>query len=132
MYLDKLPGLKAKLLEATDFGEIFEYFFTELGNDAAFACSGEPTQDRLLLQSAATATARTVGEAGAFVGTLQRIASHRFVHGAFSFGDTWQVLVLYFEDLNLGFLAIGDASGPSRFTRFSVILSPDGKPPKVH
>ncbi|MFO0762471.1 MAG: hypothetical protein U0359_38890 [Byssovorax sp.] len=132
MYLDKLAGLKTTLLEATDLSEIFEHFVEELGSDPSFARSGEATKDEPLLKAAATAAAQSTGEAGAMVGNAFRIRSHRFVHGSFSYGKKWQLILLYFDDVKQGFLAIGDEEGPSRFTRFSVIATPDGKRPKVH
>jgi len=132
MYLDKLPTLKKKLLEATDFSEIVEYFFEELGNDPAFARSGEPTSDKRLLTSLAQVAARTAGTTGVFSGNAFRITYHRFVHGAFSLGKKWTIMMFYFEDLEQGFMALGDDSGPSHFTRFSLIDSPDGKPPRLH
>lgn len=132
MYLDKLPTLKEKLLTATDFSEIVEYLFDELGNDPAFARAGKPTSDKRLLTSLAQVAARTVGASGAFSGQAFRISSHRFVHGAFSLGKKWTIMMFFFEDIEQGFMAIGDDSGPSHFTRFSLIDSPDGKAPKVH
>jgi len=131
MYLDKLPALKQKLLEATDLSDIVQYFFDELGNDVAFAKSGEPTSDKLFMTTLAQVAARTAGEAGVFQGTACRIASHRFVHGVFSLGK-WTAIMFYFEEIEQGFMALGDEQGPSRFTRFSVIPTPDGQRPKIH
>src|SRR5262245_53709712 len=111
MYLDKLPTLKKKLLEATDFTEIVEYLFEELGNDPAFARSGKPTSNKRLLTTLAQVAASTVGTTGVFSGQAFRIASHRFVHGAFSLGREWTIMMFFFEDLDQGFMAIGDDSG---------------------
>jgi hypothetical protein len=132
VYLDKLPGLKKTLLDATELSDIFEYFFNELGSDHAFARSGEPTTDPRLLTTLAQVAARTAGEAGAFEGTACRIASHRFVHGTFTLAGKWTAIVIYFEDLEQGFMALGDEGGPSRFTRFSLVASPDGEGPAIH
>jgi len=132
MYLDKLPALKKKLLEATDFSEIVEYFFEELGNDPEFALSGKPTKDMRLYTTLAQVAAQTMGETGVFMGQAYRIASHRFVHGTFTLGSKWTALMFYFEELEQGFMAIGDHRGPDHFTRFSLIETPDGKPPRLH
>jgi hypothetical protein len=44
----------------------------------------------------------------------------------------WTMMMFYFEDVEQGFLALGDEKGPDRFVRFSLIASPDGKPFMVH
>lgn len=132
MYLDKLPGLKKKLLEATVFSEVYEHFTEELGSDLAFARSGVPTDDKRILTSLGQVVARVTGEGGLLVGTVCRIASHRFLHGSFSYGKKWSLIMFYFEDVEQGFLAVGDHGGPSIFTRFSLVASPDGEPIQVH
>jgi hypothetical protein len=131
MDASKIAVLKKKLLEAKDFHEIVEYFFEQFGSDAAFARSGKPMNDQRFLTALAQVAATTTGEKGAFSGTPSRVAAHRLVHGAFTFG-AWTVMMFYFEDVEQGFMALGDDSGPSRFTRFSFVATPDGQSPKIH
>jgi len=40
--------------------------------------------------------------------------------------------MFYFEELEQGFVALGDESGPSLYVRFSVIEPPAGKAITVH
>ena len=128
----KVATLKKKLLEATDLTEILEYYFAEFGNDPAFARSGDPLDDNRFLTALGQAVLCTVGEkAGILRGTPVRVAEHRLVHGAFDLGK-WTIMMFYFEDVEQGFLAVGDARGPDRFTRFSLVMPPDGKPIQVH
>lgn len=129
---NKLATLKKKLLEAKDLTEIADYFLNDLGNDAAFARSGEPIEDQRFLAALGQVVARTVGaKVGMLRGTPVRVAEHRLVHGAFDFGK-WTIMMFYFDDVEQGFLALGDERGPDRFARFSLVASPDGKPIKVH
>lgn len=128
----KLATLKKKLLEATDFIEIADCFVEDLGNDPEFARSGKPYNDKRFLTALAQATSRALGgKTGVFQGTPRRIAEHRMVHAAFTFGD-WIGMMFYFEDVEQGFMALGDQEGPNHFVRFTLIATPDGKPPTVH
>ena len=128
----KIATLKRKLIEATDFGEIADYFLDNLGNDLAFMMSGERYADtRFVTALAQAVTAASGSDGGVFQGTPRRMAEHRLVHGAFTFGP-WTGMMFYFEDVEQGFLALGDEQGPSRFCRFSLVESPDGKPITIH
>src|SRR5262249_5696058 len=99
----KVAKLKQTLLEATDFHDIVAYFFQEFGNGAAFARAGGPMNDERFLMAPGQVAARTVGaKIGVFRGTPARVAEHRLVHGAFTFG-TWTVMMFYFEDVQQGF-----------------------------
>lgn len=128
----KLATLKRKLIEASDFTEIADYFIEDLGNDRAFALSGKPYHDKRFLTALAQATAGALGgKTGVFQGTPRRIAEHRLVHGAFTFGE-WIGMMFYFEDIEQGFMALGDQEGPNHFVRFTLVGTPGGKPPTIH
>jgi hypothetical protein len=127
----KIATLKQKLLLATDFTEIVEYFM-ELGNDFAFIESGEPwSNPRFVAALGKAMSAATGGEGGVLETSPRRVAEHRLVHGVVEMGK-WVGMMFYFEDVEQGFLALGDESGPSRYIRFSLIESPNGKPVTVH
>lgn len=128
----KIAALKRKLLEATDFTETAELFLDDLGNDLAFVSSGKPYHDRTFLTALAQAAAAARGTTGGvYKGTHRRIAEHRLIHGGFTF-EGWTGMMFYFEDVAQGFMALGDEQGPSKFVRFSLITSPDGKVVKIH
>jgi len=128
----KIATLKRTLVEATDFTDIADIFLEELGNDLAFINSGKRYSDKRFLTDFAQAAAAVSGTpTGVFEGKLKRVAEHRMVHGAFTYGE-WTGMMFYFEDLQQGFMALGDETGPSRFSRFSLIPAADGKGITIH
>jgi hypothetical protein len=129
----KIATLKHKLLTATAFTEILEYYFAEFGSNAAFARTGETMKDPRFAAALAQVVSKAVTVKGraTFEGTPLRIAAHHLIHGAFWYAK-WTVMMFYFEDVKQGFMAIGDDGGPSHFTRFSFVESPDGGPIQVH
>jgi hypothetical protein len=129
---NRIVALKKKLVEATDFDEIAELFLEDLGNDLAFMKSGKRYSDEAFVTALAeTAAAVLEIPVGVYQGTLRRVARYRMIHGAFTIGE-WTAMMFFFEDLDQGFLAAGDAEGPSRFVRFSFIPKADGKKIPIH
>lgn len=127
----KIATLKQRLLQAKDFTEIVEYFMA-LGNDPAFITSGEPwSNERFAAALAKAVLAAIGGPGGVFRTSPFRVAEHRLIHGVVEIGK-WVGMMFYFEDVEQGFVALGDESGPSVYVRFSLIESPDGKPVTVH
>jgi len=128
----KIAALKRKLIEATDFTEIAELFIEDLGNDMGFITSGKPYLDKRFITTVAQAAATAVGtNEGVYQGTPSRVAEHGLIHGAFTFGE-WTGMMFFFEDIEQGFLALGDDSGPSRFCRFTFVVKPKGKNVVLH
>lgn len=128
----KIATLKRKLIEATDFEDIVEFFIEDLGNDMEFVLSGKPYSNERFLTALAQAAAAALGlKEGVYQGTPHRVPEHRLVHGAFTFNE-WTGMMFFFEDLDQGFLALGDAHGPSRYCRFSLVQKPDGKTVPIH
>ncbi len=128
----KIARLKRTLIEATDFTEIAEVFLEDLGNDMAFIESGKPYSDKRFLTTVAQAAATTVGtNEGVFQSSPRCVAEHQLIHGAFTYSE-WTGMMFFFEDLEQGFLAIGDDQGPNQFCRFTFVVKPDGKNIVLH
>lgn len=128
----KIATLKRTLIEATDFDDIVEVFLEDLGNDMAFIESGKPYSDKRFLTALAQAADAAVGGGGGvYQGTPRRVKEYGLIHGAFTFGK-WTGMMFYFEDIEQGFMALGDVRGPSRFARFSLVAKPDGKRVPIH
>lgn len=128
----KIAMLKQKLVESTVFREILDYFFTHLGEDL-FTRAGTPIHDAPLMRVVARTAALLVRAKSLTIvaATTLRAAEHRLVFGTLSFGK-WTGLMFYFEDLERGFLALGDNRGPSLFTRFSLTALPSPKRTDLH
>ncbi len=128
----KLATLKKRLLEAKDLTQIAEYFFDEFANDPKFALSGKPYTNERLVQALGQVVLKLTGQKAALMtGKCRRVEKHRLVHGYFDFGE-WTLLMFYMEEVEQGFVALGDQSGPSIFGRFSLIEPAGGKPIVLH
>lgn len=118
----KIATLKHTLVHATEFSEIADVFLNDLGNDPEFINAGDCYKDTNLatvVARTAAAVART--SVSVFKGDFMRIAEHRMVHGAFFLG-AWSGMMFYFEDIDQGFIAVGDMRGPTQFVRFKAIM----------
>jgi hypothetical protein len=128
MDLALLETLKQKLLQAQEFQEIWEYFMDHFGEDPDFMALGERTRNPFL-----EAVMSQVGQQlfGGPVQTaeclLTRLPEQQFIHGgcilAGKAGN-----VLYFEDAQVGLLAVVISLAPSetRLVRFT------GRPLRVN
>jgi hypothetical protein len=127
--LGKLATLKKRLLEATDFFEVYGYFMEHFGQEPELRTLGEPLQDPTLIAVLEQVGARTVGVRARITEPfLLRLAEHHLVHGAFVLG-THLGTVFYFADIDTGLAAFGaiDSDGPNQLARFSVAKVPVGK-----
>ena len=124
--LGKLATLKQRLLDATDFFEVYGYFMDHFGQQPELMTFGEPLRDPIFVAVLQQIGARTVGEKAKITDLfLLRVGEHQFVHGAFALGAHIGT-VFYFGDIDTGLTAFGaqDSDGPSRLARFSLAKVP--------
>lgn len=121
MDLAQLETLKQKLLQAREFQEIWAYFMDHFGEDPDFMALGERTRspfiEAVLSQVGQQIFGRPVQTAECL---LTRLPEHQFIHGGCilegKIGN-----VLYFEDAQVGLLAVVMSLAPSetRLVRFT-------------
>ena len=132
--LGKLATLKQRLLEATDFFDVYGYFMEHFGHLPELMTLGEPLRDATFVAVLEQIGARIVGEEGSISEPfLLRLGEHQLVHGAFVLGAHVGT-VFYFSDVDTGLAAFGamDSEGPSRLARFSLAKVPAGTTPTLH
>jgi len=127
----RLKILKSQLLQATDFMAVLDYFMTHFGENPQFMAMGKRTQHSVIEAAVAQTWQRLYGKplpAGQLLLTL--LPRHRFVHGGGFYGD--KVLnILYFEDLQMGLLAVATpfSSSDIKLARFTgITVSPTESP----
>jgi hypothetical protein len=128
MDLTRLATLKQKLMETEDFGEVLSYFMDHFGGDPAFLALGESTEHPFLESILPKVVGRLCRREVSLSGfALTRLPEHQFVHGGFAAGSSVGT-VLYFDDLQMGLLAVMLSLAPSdtRLVRFT------GRPARTH
>jgi hypothetical protein len=129
--MSRLDTLKSQLLQATDFLPVFDYFMTHFGENPQFMTMGERTRHAVVEATIAETFQRLYGTplpAGQLLLTL--LPKQRFVHGG-GFFDGKVVTVLYFDDLQMGLLAVAMPFGSSeiKLARFTgIAISPTESP----
>jgi hypothetical protein len=121
MDLSGLAILKKKLITASEFVPVWEYFMTHFGENREFMLLGEPVQSPIIEASVAQA-AQGIFKMPVSAAKLRliRLPAHRFIHGPVSlFGKFGNVF--YFEDVGVGLLTIvlkmdGSDNRLARFT----------------
>lgn len=128
--LHMLPGLKKRLVQATQFNKVFHYFFDHFGENPEFMKLGEQVQDKLL----ESLLAHVAGQAlRTRIMVMQLLMIHlpqrKFIHGTGSMNGR-VVSFFYFEDSKVGMLAIMGKSADAEhlFTRFSGMHMPPSQP----
>ncbi len=119
MYSKIIRELKEKTRQAQDFGDPWNYFFDHLGENDAFLASGEPVSHPLLsavvAQIAQQIFKKTVAPDDAL---FIRVPGEDFIHGACFVGGRMLTL-FYFEDIDLGLLAVNLGSENTVLARFT-------------
>jgi hypothetical protein len=121
MDLTRLTTLKARLLTASQFSDVFSYFMDNFGNNLEFIELGEQTRHALV-----EAVIGQVGKAifGHDVNpsglVLTRIGDEQFIHGGFLL-EGCLASVFYFDDVHVGLMAVvmGNPENETKFARFS-------------
>jgi hypothetical protein len=121
MDLTGLATLKERLIQAENFGTVWEYFLDHFGDDPAFIALGEPTRDAFL-EAALTQVGKELFQGDVQLADLllTRLPEHQFVHGGCTVNGRL-ANVLYFEDIHTGLLAIVMSMAPAetKLVRFT-------------
>jgi len=118
MDLALLATLKQKLVNATQFSDVFSYFLDHFGEQPDFMGLGERTTDpfveAVLLQVGQTLFGKAVDLTGLL---LVQLPEHQFLHGAATLGGKLAT-VIYFEDVHMGLIALDWSAKETKFSRF--------------
>jgi hypothetical protein len=131
MNLSSLQELKKKLVNDKDLLPVWEFFLDHLGDDPAFIDLGEPV-DHAFLQEVLPRLGAQMYPRAAMICQMRlvRLADQQFIHGAVNV-DGRAGGVLFFEDVQVGLLAVSDhfPSDETKCARFSAKpYKPEGKP----
>ena len=120
-----LGVLLAKLQHPTDYEKAFYYFIEEFGSDKRFIALGIPEEPPHLLAIAQHIAGKALGKTVGLEKTrISHVPEHRFHHGSASV-DGRAVILLYFEAVNTGLLAIiPGVRGAAEFARFRLPSEP--------
>lgn len=129
--LKRLPTLKLKLVTATEFSDVLNYFFDHFGENEEFMGLGKADRHPLLEEVLAH-SARAVLQTSLIVMKnvfIIHVPGYHFVHGAFQVNGNLANF-FYFEDIDTGMMAMtpSPTSNETRFIRFS--CQQLGKPPR--
>jgi hypothetical protein len=111
--------LHKRFVEATDFGDFWNYFLDDFAEKPAFMRMGAPAETKEMEELVAMIASRMVGKDAKPEGMLlTKIPDFGVVHGACVFeGDL--TCVLYFESLERGLVVLSKTSGKTHFARFT-------------
>lgn len=134
MDLSRLATLKAKLVQAKEFSDIWTYFLDHFGEDPAFHALGERTRNgfiEAIFDNVAKAMFNGKIEGRDVL--LTRLADHLFIHGGGIFGSHL-VNVIYFEDIQVGVVIVVKpfSKDPQQYIRFTGPLTPPSNQPSAN
>ena len=123
--LSLLATLKDKLIHATHFADVSNYFFDHFGADPAFLALGEATKQPFLETVVGQVAAQLFGKQALAAGQtallntllLTRLPEHQFIHGGLTVAGQLGNLI-YFEDEGVGLLTV-TMPPPSTETHFA-------------
>ena len=120
MDLSKLTTLRDKLLTATQFQEVQDYFLANFGKNPEFIAVGERTTHPLLEAIIAEVAKQLFKKSPPRVEQLllTRVAEGQFLHGGM-FVNGCVGSVFYFEDIHKGLICIATLDGQAHYARFS-------------
>lgn len=126
----KLESLRAQLLTSDDFKAVMDQFHRDLAADPAFFRAGASTEPGLLGEVLAECTRRVFGRSARIVHLmLFRLRDHPFVHGLLvapgGLGN-----VIYFEDQQVGLVAVASWEGRADYLRFRTVPAPAPDDPR--
>jgi hypothetical protein len=124
MNLKKLSTLKDKLMEAKDFREPWNYFFDHFGDDPEFMMkAGKRADDTVLKQVIAHVGQELFNTPKVSVTNmlLTEIPKYHFIHGG-CFIQGRMATLIFFDDIDMGLLAVSMGGHETMFARFSSII----------
>jgi hypothetical protein len=117
MDLELLAVLKDKLVHATQFTDVVNYFFDHFGEDPEFIGLGEATRHPFLESVLAEVGRQMFGNQVAIMDMmLTRLPDRHFIHGGGVLNGR-VATVLYFEDIAVGLVVV--ASSTSKETKLA-------------
>jgi hypothetical protein len=123
MNLDRLQNLKQKLVQAQDFSDVWEFYMDEFTDHVEFIEVGRPVSHPFLEAVIPKICQQLFGQDVTIANLLIiSIPEHQFYHAPFQ-ADRRIGGVFYFEDINVGLLAISAQFPPTdevKYSRFSV------------
>jgi hypothetical protein len=127
----RIQELKIKLVSATEFSDVFNYFYDHLGENQDFMGTGVRRHNSYIQQVLVACAEEVLHTKNIVVRKpfMIYLAKQKFYHGAIRFNETLSNF-FYFEDINVGLLAISNipSTGATAIIRFS--LSEIGKTQK--
>ena len=130
MDLTKLDELKSRLAGATEFADVWDFFFDHYGNNTGFMDVGERT-DNPVIQAAVEGIVEQVFKSKHtfFEFLVIEVAEKQFSHGCSMLDNGAMVSYLFFSDINMGMAAVVKSlfGGETTFARFSVAQMKPGK-----
>jgi hypothetical protein len=127
MDLSLVATLKDKLIHATQFADVMNYFFDHFGDHPEFIALGERVEHPLLEGIMEAVTQQLFGRPAPITHlALTRLPEHGLVHGGAKLGGKLAT-VLYFEDVCKGLLAVIWSVEPpeTKFIRFTGVPAPN-------
>lgn len=129
MNLSRLAQLKEKLVAATDFATVMDYFMTEFGDHAEFMDHGQCVRDQRLEAILCEIGKQVFPKSPTVVLDQVRlvgIPAYHFTHGGLLMNGRISTM-FYFSDVQMGLLAVAmSLAGPTQLVRFSgKLLSPN-------
>jgi hypothetical protein len=135
MDLSNLATLKRKLVEATEFSTVWEYFLDHFGESAEFYDQGSLVRHPMVEAVLEQICRQFCGQRLKLDQLrLIWIAEFQFLHGSTQLGDK-TIGVLYFEELNKGMACIAPLPGTgvrTDFMRFSAAPLPKDWSPTLN
>jgi hypothetical protein len=122
MNLDRLQELKQKLMQETDFSEIWSFYMDEFADRSEFTDIGEPIANSFLEAVIPKICQKMFAREIAVTHLLIiSLAEHQFFHAPFLVEGRIGG-VIYFADVNMGLLAVSADVPPTdqvKYSRFS-------------
>jgi hypothetical protein len=134
MELALLATLKDKLVQASDFFKVYEYFLDQFGEDPEFIALGTPTGSPFLEAVLAEVGKQLFQKEVALRDVLlTRLPDQHFIHGTALLNGRIAT-VFYFEDVQMGLLAVAVSLSTNQMTvaRFSGRRIVASKEPSVN
>lgn len=121
MNLENLKTLKEKLSTSDRFDEVWNYFFDHFGEQPEFIGQGETTEHEHLKGMLELIGKQFFKKETPVTNLmLSHVPAYQFYHGACFINGT-MMTVIYFEDIDMGMVAIAAFTETTTFARFSCL-----------
>ncbi len=118
---ERIATLRKKLAEATDFLELWEYFLTHFAENPEFHELGRPAEASFLLEVIGELGSKLLNQQAIRISQLMliEIPEASLFHGACLIEGRLAGL-MFFQDLDMGLMALSEISGKTMLARFSI------------